>query len=99
MAREGREREKEKRPWPLIFLSFPFLKRSGNVLYVNDGLPHVSHSSRETYKKWNKMDYLFYEHFNRSLWDQIEAEGQDFWDELAHFRKVKCAKKCSALFT
>ena len=35
------------------------------------------------------MDYLFYEHFNQTLWKNIKAEGQDFWDELKYFRAVK----------
>ena len=35
------------------------------------------------------MDYLFFDYFNKSLWNQIKLEGQDFWDELKFFRAVK----------
>ena len=44
---------------------------------------------RKTYRKWNKMDYLFYDHINQSLWKQIKDEGKDFWEELKYFRAVK----------
>ncbi len=35
------------------------------------------------------MDYLFFDHVNQSLWDQIRREGPDFWEELDFFRSVK----------
>ncbi len=35
------------------------------------------------------MDYLFFDHVNQSLWKQIQREGEDFWEELKFFRKVK----------
>ncbi len=41
------------------------------------------------HKKFNHVDYLLYEHFNATLWKQIEQEGQDFWEELQVFHQYQ----------
>ena len=32
---------------------------------------------------------LLYEHFNQTLWQRIEREGKDFYDDLTNFRRMK----------
>ncbi|XP_078657391.1 galactose-3-O-sulfotransferase 2-like isoform X1 [Branchiostoma floridae x Branchiostoma belcheri] len=41
------------------------------------------------YRKWSKVDYLLYEHFNTSLWNRVSELGDDFLQEVAHFVTVK----------
>ena len=38
------------------------------------------------HRQWNNVDYLLYEHFNTSLWNQINEHGQDFQEELALYK-------------
>ena len=47
--------------------------------------------------KWNHADFLLYQHFNRTLWQRIQKQGDGFWtdfrffkDKLANF-KMRCA--------
>ena len=44
---------------------------------------------RENIKRWNKADVLLFEYFNKSFWDKIENEGENFYKELATFRARK----------
>ncbi|XP_035673212.1 galactosylceramide sulfotransferase-like [Branchiostoma floridae] len=45
------------------------------------------------YRKWSKVDYLLYEHFNNSLWKRISQEGDDFHQEVEHFVSVNSQVK------
>ena len=38
------------------------------------------------YRKWSRVDYALYDHFNKSLWVEIAKEGEDFWGEVEHLR-------------
>lgn len=42
---------------------------------------------RENIKSWNKADAMLFEHFNKSLWEKIENQGDSFRNELAIFRE------------
>ncbi|XP_066298256.1 galactose-3-O-sulfotransferase 2-like isoform X2 [Branchiostoma lanceolatum] len=41
------------------------------------------------YRKWSKVDYLLYEHFNTSLRNRASELGDDFHQEVAHFVTVQ----------
>ena len=51
---------------------------------------------QEAISKWNKEDTYVYEHFNKTLWDRIEAQDENFWKdvmtlkELASIIKSEC---------
>ena len=39
------------------------------------------------HRNWSNVDYALYEHFNQSLWRQIQNEGESFQQELILYRK------------
>ncbi|KAK6183111.1 hypothetical protein SNE40_010652 [Patella caerulea] len=43
----------------------------------------------EFYQKWNRIEYLLYDHFNKTLWNKISQESDDFFDEVAAFIKFQ----------
>lgn len=44
---------------------------------------------KEKIRRWNQADTQLYDFFNRSLWTEIEYEGEEFWKELREFKKLK----------
>ncbi|XP_078700062.1 galactosylceramide sulfotransferase-like [Branchiostoma floridae x Branchiostoma belcheri] len=40
------------------------------------------------HRHWSNVDYQLYDHFNATLWNRIENEGDDFSREVRHFKKV-----------
>ncbi|KAI8488660.1 hypothetical protein Bbelb_336890 [Branchiostoma belcheri] len=48
-------------------------------------------SQEERHRNWSNVDYELYEHFNRSLWEQVAKEGSDFAEEVRTFRRVVSA--------
>lgn len=42
----------------------------------------------DRYKRWSKVDYILYNHFNTSLWTRLNRQGDEFWEEVQHFRRV-----------
>ena len=54
-----------------------------------DKATEISDDTKENIKRWNKADVLLYEHFNQTLWQRIEREGKDFYDDLTNFRRMK----------
>ncbi|KAJ8038109.1 Galactosylceramide sulfotransferase [Holothuria leucospilota] len=51
--------------------------------------PPISPSLLEKMRKFNKADFLLYEHFNRTLWDKIAKQGHAFWEDLRKFKQVQ----------
>ena len=51
---------------------------------------------RSKIMQWVRADVLLYEHFNRSLWNEIRNEGPSFWDDVALLRKrnAELSKVC-----
>lgn len=49
----------------------------------------LSDDVKENIKRWNKADMLLYHHFNQTFWRKIQMEGEDFYDDLATFRRKK----------
>ncbi|XP_066266115.1 galactose-3-O-sulfotransferase 2-like [Branchiostoma lanceolatum] len=43
----------------------------------------------ENHRGWSAVDYMLYNTFNNSLWQKINAQGPDFYDELKYFRRIK----------
>eukprot|EP00058_Branchiostoma_floridae_P021239 XP_002606729.1 hypothetical protein BRAFLDRAFT_82369 [Branchiostoma floridae] len=48
----------------------------------------LTDKQKETHRKLSPMDYLIYEHFNRTFWERAAKEGPDFWDEVAYFKTL-----------
>ncbi|KXJ28784.1 Galactosylceramide sulfotransferase [Exaiptasia diaphana] len=38
-------------------------------------------------KRWNQADFILYNHFNKTFWKKIEAEGPDFYKDLSSLRR------------
>lgn len=43
----------------------------------------------QLHSNWSRIDYLLFNHFNKTLWKKIEAEGAGFYEEVQHFRLVQ----------
>ena len=42
----------------------------------------------DNYKRYNEPEYILYDHFNKTLWQRIAEEPDDFWDELSTYRAL-----------
>lgn len=51
----------------------------------------MSSEVKEDIKSWNKADFMLYQHFNRTFWRKVRAEGPSFQRELKRFRRQKRA--------
>lgn len=67
-----------------------------DVLYLDKNISKrknetslVGPYDRQMYKRWATLDYALYEHFYKRLREQMRTEGQDFDDELLHFKEVR----------
>lgn len=47
----------------------------------------MSSEVKEDIKSWNKADSMLYQHFNRTFWRKVRAEGPSFQRELKRFRR------------
>lgn len=43
----------------------------------------------QIHRNWSSIDYLVFEHFNKTFWEHIRNEGFDFYDEVGQFRGVQ----------
>lgn len=41
------------------------------------------------YYNFSKIDFILYEHFNKSFWRKVQKQGPDFFDEVNHFKVVQ----------
>ncbi|XP_066293320.1 galactose-3-O-sulfotransferase 2-like isoform X2 [Branchiostoma lanceolatum] len=41
------------------------------------------------HRRWSRVDYALYDHFNATLWARIEREGPDFFHEVYHFEDMR----------
>ncbi|XP_006813848.1 galactosylceramide sulfotransferase-like [Saccoglossus kowalevskii] len=48
----------------------------------------ITDTFRHNVYRWSNADYLFYNYFNRTLWEKIRQFGPRFEIELAHFRDL-----------
>ena len=42
----------------------------------------------EIHRNWSRIDYLLFEHFNKTFWKKVANQGSDFKQEVDHFRLV-----------
>ncbi len=47
----------------------------------------LSPEAQKRHRELSNVDYALYEHFNQSLWRQIQNEGESFHEELNLYRK------------
>jgi len=52
---------------------------------------------RERIQKWNQADVYLYEFFNKTLWKEIEYEGEHFWKELDEFKRSQRAMETNCM--
>ncbi|XP_056021047.1 galactosylceramide sulfotransferase-like [Ostrea edulis] len=43
----------------------------------------------QIYYNFSRIDFILYEHFNKSFWMKIQRHGPDFFDEVNHFKVVQ----------
>lgn len=41
------------------------------------------------HQNWSHVDYILFEHFNKSLWQKIDNEGPEFHSEVQQFRLIQ----------
>lgn len=46
-------------------------------------------SDRHRHRQWSGVDYLLYDLFNRTFWDKVRRQGEDFLQEVTYFRRVQ----------
>ena len=53
----------------------------------------------ETFRKWSHIDYLLYDHFNKTFWKKVSKQGPDFFEEVKVFNEIqsKVSAFCSDL--
>ena len=44
---------------------------------------------RDLHRQWSRVDYLLYDHFNRTFWRKVHQQGHDFQQEVFYFRHVQ----------
>ena len=49
---------------------------------------HINESLVSNFKAWSKIDYLLFDHFNKTLWRKIAKQNSDFDNEIRHFEDV-----------
>ncbi|XP_033101750.1 galactose-3-O-sulfotransferase 4-like [Anneissia japonica] len=67
-----------------------------------DSVHQLSDTVKNNVRKWNKGDVMLYDHFNRTLWDKIQAYGVDrMAAEVKELRELnnKLFEKCVATDT
>ena len=43
----------------------------------------------EMIRRWNAADVSLYDFFNKTLWEEIKYEGDNFWNELREFKHMQ----------
>ncbi|XP_060558307.1 galactose-3-O-sulfotransferase 2-like [Ruditapes philippinarum] len=41
------------------------------------------------HRNWSNVDYMLFNHFNKTLWQKIKNEGPDFYEEVQQFRLIQ----------
>jgi hypothetical protein len=41
------------------------------------------------HRNWSRVDYVLYDHYNKTFWDKVSAQGPSFSDEVALFSVVQ----------
>lgn len=50
-------------------------------------------------KKWNRLDFMLYDHFNQSFWRKVRDQGDDFFPEVAVYNSLQdhVTQYCSSM--
>ena len=48
----------------------------------------VNTDNYEIYRNWSNVDFRLYNHFTEVFWSKVYAQGPDFMEEVAHFKKT-----------
>ncbi|XP_006821250.1 galactose-3-O-sulfotransferase 2-like [Saccoglossus kowalevskii] len=46
----------------------------------------MTNGLRDKLREWNFADHALYQHFNKTFWKRVHAEGEDFSQEVEHLR-------------
>ncbi|XP_071480076.1 galactosylceramide sulfotransferase-like [Diadema antillarum] len=76
-----------------------------DILYISKTIRSKSHrfpmteEIEQRIRSWNAGDIMLYDHFNQTFWKKVQEYGNNFSQDLAHFRalqqnvKDQCIKK------
>ena len=78
--------------WSLPDIIYYTQNLATSPLIVND-----DDAVTQAIRNFSSIDFALYEHYNKTLWANIEIEGSEFWDELDTFKYVmtNVTKFCS----
>ena len=90
----------------LVLLKRKLCWEMDDIIYFDSLFPRdmqimnftVSRAAKDAVQKWNMADFMLYDFFNATLWEEIRNE-KNFSAELAHFKarrkeiEVHCKKK------
>lgn len=89
----------------LVLLKRKLCWELDDILYINHFNEYTKTQEEnlikaEKIKEWSAADTSLYQYFNKSLWDQIAKEGEDFNRELAQFKlkQKEIRKDCVGYF-
>ena len=78
----------------LVLLKIEMCWNLEDILYIKQNQrkktnsQRMSEELRDRILQWNRADSMLYNHFNRTLWQKIEALGDTFWDQLRQFKSM-----------
>ncbi|XP_078594376.1 galactosylceramide sulfotransferase-like isoform X1 [Branchiostoma floridae x Branchiostoma japonicum] len=72
--------------WSLADIFYDWTARNYRKFYYKSS--SLSDLAMENHRKWSSIDYALYEHYNRTLWEEVSRGGEDFALELEHFRTM-----------
>ncbi|CAH1255100.1 GAL3ST1 [Branchiostoma lanceolatum] len=72
--------------WVMKDILYDWTARNYRRFYYKSS--SLSQLAMENHRKWSSIDYALYEHYNRTLWEEVEKGGEDFASELEHFRTM-----------
>lgn len=49
----------------------------------------LTRHDRDLHRNWSRVDYLLYDHFNRTFWSKVRRQGEDFAEEVSYFLRVQ----------
>ena len=76
----------------LVLMMREFCWDFDDVLYIKMNAmkykrSKISSRSRKKILKLNEADVALYNHFNKTFWKRIKKYGNEFWEDVAEFRK------------
>lgn len=64
-----------------------------DILYkrTNSDKYHYKTTEKEEaiHRKWSSADYILYDHFNQTFWEEVGKQSKDFYEEVAIFTKLQ----------